>query len=152
MSRLFNSQELPFPKHPQSDQDTCFLVRGVSLKSMFRHTRAVVAAAAYAFISDKKVAGIYDHATGHDLEIAAEARGEHVQGFDASRSAKFGGQLPELYDAGDAAYISLEIDGSAARGYDRHSESHYALTVTEQVVQLYDYTSNAWFAFSVQHA
>ncbi len=117
---------------------------------MFRHTRAVVAAAAYAFMAGKKVAGIHDHATGQDLRIAAESRGEHVQGFDASRSAKFGGHLPELYDVGDAAYISLEIDGATARGYDRHSESHYTLTVTGQVVQLYDYASNAWFAFSVQ--
>lgn len=98
------------------------------------------------------MAGVHDHATGQDLEIAVEARGGRLQGFDGTRSAKFGGRLPELYDAGDDAYVSLEIEGTTARGYDRESQSHYSLTVTEQVVQLYDHTASVWFAFSIQSA
>jgi hypothetical protein len=117
---------------------------------MLPHTRAVVAAAAHAFIFGQKVAGVHDHATGQDRRIAAEVRGGTLQGFDGDRSAKFGGTLPELYDAGDAAFVSLEIEGTAAQGYDRHSSGHYALTATGNVVQLYDHAAGAWFAFSIQ--
>jgi hypothetical protein len=56
------------------------------------------------------------------------------------------------YDANDDAFVSLEIDGMTARGYDRRSSSHYSLTVTGLVVQLYDHSVGAWFAFSVQIA
>lgn len=38
----------------------------------------MVAAAAHAFISGKKVAGVHDYAIGKDLEIAAEARGDSL--------------------------------------------------------------------------
>jgi len=110
----------------------------------------MVAAAAHAFIFGKKVAGVHDHETGEDLQIAAEARGDRLQGFDGDRSAKFSGTLPELYDAGDDAFVSLKIDGLTAQGYDRRSSSHYSLTVTDQVVQLYDHAASAWFAFSIQ--
>jgi hypothetical protein len=110
----------------------------------------MVAAAAHAFIVGKKVAGVHDHAAGQDLQIAAETRGGRLQGFDGDRSAKFSGTVSELYDAGDDAFISLEIDGVTARGYDRRSSSHYSLTLTGDVVQLYDHTAEAWFAFSIQ--
>lgn len=119
---------------------------------MVPHTRAMVAAAAYAFITGRKVAGIYDHSAGKHLRIAAEARGEHLQGFDGDRSVRFGGTLPELYDAGEKAFISLEIDGTTARGYDRGSSSPYSITVTDRVVQTYDHSQSAWFAFDVQVA
>ena len=110
----------------------------------------MVAVAAHAFIFGKKVAGVHDHATGQDLQIAAETRGGRLQGFDGDRSAKFGGTLPELYDAGDDAFVSLEIDGVTAQGYDRRSSSHYSLTVTDEVVQIHDHAAGAWFAFSIQ--
>jgi hypothetical protein len=119
---------------------------------MSPHTRAMVAAAAHAFIIGKKVAGVYDHAAGRHLRIAAEARGEHLQGFDGDRSAKFGGTLPELYDAADKAFVSLEIDGTSAKGYDRSSSGAFSVTVTDRQVQLYDHSQSAWFAFDVQVA
>lgn len=119
---------------------------------MLPHIRAMIAASAYALITQKKVAGIYDHAAGRHLRIAAEARGEHLQGFDGDRSAKFGGTLPELYDAADKIFVSIEIDGTTAKGYDRGSSTHYSVTVTDHAVQLYDHSQSAWFAFDVQIA
>lgn len=119
---------------------------------MSPHIRAMVAAAAHAFITGHKVAGIYDRSGGRHLRIAAESRGNYLQGFDGDRSAKFGGALPELYDAGDEAFVSIEVDGMTARGYDRSSSSHYSITVAEQLVQLYDHSQSAWFAFDVQVA
>lgn len=119
---------------------------------MLPHTRAVVAASAYAFMTRNKVAGVHDHARSKDLQIAAEARGEHLQGYDGDRSVRFGGAVAELYDAGDEAFVSIEIDGATALGYDRLSSSHYSLTVTGEMVQLYDHASEAWFAFSIQRA
>lgn len=117
---------------------------------MVPHTRAMVAAAAYAFIAGRKVAGVHDHSSGRDLRIAAESRGDQLQGFDGDRAVKFGGTLPELYDAGDQTFVSFEIDGAKARGYDRGSSSSYAAQVTDRLVQLYDYSQGTWFAFDIQ--
>jgi hypothetical protein len=103
---------------------------------MLPHTRALIAASAHAFITGNKVAGVYDHAAGRHLRIAAESREAHLQGFDGDRSARFGGTLPELYDAADKAFISLS----------------YEARVTENVVQLYDHGQSAWFAFDIQVA
>ncbi len=117
---------------------------------MSPHTRAMVAAAAHAFIIGKKVAGLYDHATKRHLRIAAEARGEHLQGYDGDRDARFGGTLPELHDAVSKASVSLEIEGATGRGFDRSSSSHYEVTVSDRQAQLFDHSENLWFAFDVQ--
>jgi hypothetical protein len=119
---------------------------------MLAHTRAMIAAAAYAFIRRKKVAGLHDHSTGRDLDIAAEARGNQLQGLDGDRSVKFGGTLPELHDVGDKTFVSMTIEGASARGYDRGASTHYAAEVTERRVQLYDYGESAWITFDVQEA
>jgi len=114
------------------------------------HTRALIAAAAHAAITGGKVAGVYDHAASRHLKIAAERRGDRLQAFDGERSANLSGTLPDLYDDGDAAFISLEIDGMTARGYDRGSGGFYIANVTDRLVQLYDYSESAWFAFAIQ--
>lgn len=117
---------------------------------MSPHTRAMIAAAAFTYTTSKKVAGVHYHAAGRDLRIAAESRGDHLQGYDGDRAAKFGGTLPELYDGGDKTYISMEIDGASAQGYDRGSATHYSLKISDQIVQLYDHGQSVWFAFSIQ--
>jgi hypothetical protein len=119
---------------------------------MSPHIRAMIAAAAHAFITTRKVAGIYDHAAGRHLRIAAEARGGSLQGYDGDRDSRFGGTLPELVDAVSKASVTLEIDGTTARGFDRSSSSHYSATVTDRQVQLFDHGEEAWFAFDVQVA
>ncbi len=119
---------------------------------MHSHTRAMVAAATFAFVTGKKVAGIYDHSAGRDLLIAAERRGDQLQAFDGDRAAKFGGTLPELYDAGDKAFVSFEIDGRKVQGYDRATSSFYEAHVTDGLVQVYDHGQDAWFAYDVQDA
>jgi hypothetical protein len=119
---------------------------------MLAHTRALVAVSAYALVTGRKVAGIYDHAAGRHLRIAAESRGEHLQGFDGDRSARFGGTLPEIYDAADKGFISLAIDGETVRGHDRGSATSYEARITDRGVQLYDHGEGAWFAFDVQAA
>ena len=119
---------------------------------MQAHTRAIVAASAHAAIIGRKVAGIYDHTARRHLRIAAECRGNWLQGLDGERAAKFGGTLPELFDEGDRTFVSLDVDGTTARGYDRGSASAYEAQVTERVVQLYDHAEGAWFAFDIQVA
>lgn len=116
------------------------------------HTRAMIAASAHAVITGRKVAGIYDHAAGEHLRIAAECRANRLQGIDGDRSARFGGTLPELYDENDKVFITLTVDGSSARGYDRGSSGFYDATVSEGVVQLYDHSESTWFSFDVQIA
>jgi hypothetical protein len=116
------------------------------------HTRALVAAAAFAYLTGRKVAGIYDHSAGRDLQIAAEFRGDDLQGFDGDRQVKFGGKLPEIYDAGDKTFISFETDGTRVKGYDRGSSSFYAAEVTNGVVQVYDHGESVWFAYDIQDA
>lgn len=119
---------------------------------MSPHTQAMIAAAAHAFMFGNRIVGVHDHQSGQDLRIAAEARGNRLQGFDGDRSARFGGTPSELYDAGGDAFVSIEIDGLKARGYDRGSSGHYSLSVAGRVVQLYDHAAGAWFAFSIQVA
>jgi hypothetical protein len=116
------------------------------------HTRALLAAATFAFCAGKKVAGVHDHASGRDLRIAAESRGQQLQGFDGDRAVRFGGTLPDLHDAGAGTSLSMEIDGTEARGYDRGSETFFTAKVTGQQVQLFDHGENAWFAFDIQVA
>ena len=116
------------------------------------HTRAIVAAAVFAFVTGKKVAGVYDHATARHLRIAAEARGEHLQGYDGDRDARFGGTLPELCDAGDGASFNMEVDGAGARGYDRSTASHFTARAAENRLQLYDHAEGAWFSFDMHIA
>lgn len=116
------------------------------------HTRAMIAAAAYAYLSGQKVAGIHDHSSGRDLQVAAEARGGQLQGYDGDRRAQFGGALPELFDAGEQAFVSFEINGAKASGYDRKSAHAWSAQVSELRVQLYDYGPGAWFTFDIQVA
>ena len=116
------------------------------------HIRAVVAAAAHAFVTGKKVAGLYDHTAGQHLRVAAEARAGRLQGYDGDRDAKFGGILPELLDAGEGASLHMKIANGEARGYDRSSSGHFSAKVAERLVQLYDHAEGAWFAFDVQVA
>lgn len=119
---------------------------------MYPHTRAMIAAATFAFITGKRVAGMYDHSEGRDLRIAAECRGDQLQGFDGDRGVKFGGTLPELYDTGDKAFVSIEIDGMKVQGFDRGTSSSYAAHVIDGLVQVYDHSHSAWFAYDIQDA
>ncbi len=116
---------------------------------MQAHTRALVAASAYAVITGKKVAGLFDHTANEQLQIAVECRGMRLQGADGERLVAFGGTLPELYDGGDKTYISLEVHGAEVRGYDRGSAGHYVAKVSDRLIQLYDHSHSAWFAFEV---
>lgn len=119
---------------------------------MHAHTRALVAASAYAILSGGKAAGLYDHAADRHLRIAAESRGNRLQAYDGERAVAFGGTLPELYDAGDKAFVSLTLEGATARGYDRATASFYEATVTDRLVELFDHGEGAWFAFTIQIA
>lgn len=116
------------------------------------NTRAMIAAASFALVSGRKVAGLYDHSEGRDRRIAAESRGDRLRGFDGDRTAEFGGTLPELYDAGDKAFVSFEVDGSKVQGYDRASKGFYTAEVGEGLVQVYDHADAAWFAYDIQDA
>lgn len=117
---------------------------------MLAHTRAWIAASAHAFAIGKKVAGVYDHSAAQHLKIAAEARGEHLQGLDGDRSSKFGGTLPDLYDVSDKIFVALQMDGASASGFDHGSSSAFTANVSDRLVQIYDHQLNQWFAYTVQ--
>lgn len=117
---------------------------------MKSHTRALIAASAFAVLTGKKVAGVFDHTNARRLKIAAEARGEKLQAFDGERSIRFGGTLPELYDEGDKSHISFEVIGDIVRGHDRGSGSNYSAQVTNGVAQVFDYAEDAWFDYDIQ--
>lgn len=117
---------------------------------MQSHTRALIAAATFAYLTGKKVAGVHDHTTGQDLRIAAECRGDQLQGFDGNRGVKFGGTFPEILDEGERNYVSLERAGAEVKGYDRQSATFYTARVVDDLVQVYDHGEGAWFAYDVQ--
>ncbi|WP_343528292.1 hypothetical protein [Sphingomonas sp.] len=112
--------------------------------------RAIIAASSHALVKGKKVAGVYDQTADRHLRIAAEARGEHLQGFDGDRGVKFGGTLPELTETGAGASIHMDVAGDETRGYDRSTSSHFTCRIAEDLVQLYDHADGAWFTFGVQ--
>lgn len=116
------------------------------------HTRAILAASAFAVMTGRKVAGVHDHAVSRHLRIAAECRGERLQAFDGERAAWYDGDLPDLFDQKGQPFIFLEKDGEAVRGYDRTSDGFYTATVTDRTVQVFDHAVQAWFAFTVQIA
>jgi hypothetical protein len=115
---------------------------------MHPNTRALIAASAFAAITGRKVAGLYDHTAGEHVRIAAERQGDRLQAVDGERSATLGGTLPDLYDG--KTFVSLVVEGSRASGYDRGSHGHYVADVTDRVIQLYDYNQATWFAFEAQ--
>ncbi len=119
---------------------------------MYPHTRALVAAASFASVTGKKVAGIFDHSVQKDLPIAAECRGDRLQGYDGDRAVEFGGALPEIYDAGDKTFVSLKIEGMKVQGYDRGSSTFYEAHVSDGLVQVYDHSQSTWFAYDIQDA
>lgn len=112
--------------------------------------RAIIAASSHALATGRKVAGLYDQAQDRHRRIAAEARGEHLQGLDGNRNVKFGGSLPELRETGSGAAIYMEIADDGTKGFDRSSSGHFTCRVEDQVVQLYDHAESAWFTFVVQ--
>jgi hypothetical protein len=117
---------------------------------MDTHSRALIAACAYAAVTGAKVAGLYDHTAGEHLRIAAERRADRLQAIDGERPATLGGTLPDLYDGARRTFVSLVVEGSKARGYDRGSQGHYEAQVTDRLIQLYDHQARAWFAFEAQ--
>lgn len=119
---------------------------------MAPHTRSMIAAVAFAHRTGKKVAGLYDHACAQDRRIAAEFRADQLQGFDGDRNVRFGGALPEVFDAGDKAFVSFEVGSDTIRGYDRSTSTFFTATVGEGVVQVYDHGEGAWFAYDIQDA
>lgn len=118
---------------------------------MHAHTRAMIAATAFAIVTGKKAAGVHDHTAGHDLQIAAECRDGQVRGFDGDRKARFGGTLPEIRDEGDAGFISAQATGSRVEGYDRISAGFYTADVAGGLVQVYDHALDSWFAYDIQN-
>lgn len=119
---------------------------------METHTRAMIAAAAFAHVTGKPVAGIYDHAAGRDRKIAAEFRGSRLQGHDGDHAVTFGGSIPELYNGENNNFISFDAQGAIVKGYDRESSSFYEAHVSDGVVQLFDHSQSAWFAYDIQDA
>jgi hypothetical protein len=116
---------------------------------MHSHTRTVISAAVYAIVTGRKAAGLFDHAANSHVRVAAECRDGRVQGRDGERSVSFGGTLPDLYDQGDQAFITCDIDGTTGRGFDHGSASFYEARVSGASVSLYDHGAAAWFSYTV---
>lgn len=112
----------------------------------------MIAAAAFASHTGKKVAGLYDHAAGQDRRIAAELRGNQLQGLDGDRQVRFGGTLPEIFDEGDKAFVSFAAEDDAFKGYDRRTSTFFTAKVSGGVVQVYDHGESTWFAYDIQDA
>ena len=112
------------------------------------HTRAMIAAASFAVLTGKKVAGLYDHTTGQDLRIAAEARGDSVQGFDGDRAAKFGGTLPEIHDAADQALSRAPATAPHARPRPRLVNRLHRARRQQRRASLRS-RQNHWFSYDV---
>lgn len=116
---------------------------------MTSQTRSIIAASAFAIVTGKKAAGLYDHAEARDVRIAAECREGRLQGVDGERSVMFGGALPEVL-VGDRDVLSITSDDAGVRVYDRTAAAYYTVQVNGGVVQVFDHAASAWFTYDVQ--
>jgi hypothetical protein len=104
--------------------------------------RRAVAFAAAARINRKSAHSVYDHALKRHVSMS--------ENYDYGCNAHLSGVTTgNLYHYGSKAHVSLDVDGSAFRGFDYDSRSHFSGTVSESNVQIYDYDKSRYFNYQV---
>lgn len=116
---------------------------------MQEHARMMIAAAAYAAITGKKVSSVYSYKAGSYQNIEAKFDGSKISAYDYARGAHFDGTLGSLYDYGDRAHVEMKINGNKAEGYHYGSSHFYEATVSGSSIEVYDYGDAGWFNYSI---
>jgi hypothetical protein len=113
------------------------------------NTRACVAYTAAKLISGGGSSSVYDYSQSRYVNVGGSVSKSHVGVFDYERGCHFSGSLPNLYDYGRSAHVSLQIDGNSFSGFDYGDSHHFSGTVNGNSVSLYDYGEGRYFSYSV---
>ena len=111
--------------------------------------RASIAYVAARVITGKDSGHIYDYSQTKYINIAGSVGGKSVSVFDYSRKCYFSGQLPSLYDYGQGAYVTININGSSFSGFNYRTKSHFTGTISGSNVSFYDYEVRQYFNYTL---
>jgi hypothetical protein len=112
-------------------------------------TRACVAYVAGTKISGSSSGSIYDYAQAKNLSISGQVDGQYVNVYDYERKCYVSGMLPNLFDYGSGAPVSVEVSGQNFSGYDYSTKHHFSGSVSGNSVSLYDHGESKYFRYTV---
>jgi len=117
------------------------------------NTRACIAATAGRLISGLDSSWVYDHSRSKHISIGGNIFDGCIQLYDYDRQCHFSGSGSSgdynLYDFGNQANVSLQINGNQFQGYDYDKQCHFNGSVNGNSVTLYDYGESKHFSYSV---
>ncbi|WP_063897285.1 hypothetical protein [Caballeronia zhejiangensis] len=117
---------------------------------MDKGTRACVAFVVGSVIGSPGRTSVYDYSRSTYIQFGGTVDGENVNVYDHERGCHFSGTLPQVYDYGTGAHVSIEINGSNFSGYDFGAGHHFNGTVNGANVQLYDFDASEYFNFQLR--
>ncbi|NNG74713.1 hypothetical protein HLI18_33830 [Rhizobium laguerreae] len=111
--------------------------------------RAAIAAIASAHSGDNNVGSVYSHSESSRRTITVTVNGSSVTSYDHESGCHINGSLPSLYHYGVGAHITLNPRGDGSYdGYDYDTGSHFTVSVSGHMVQIYDHGESSNFAYS----
>jgi hypothetical protein len=118
-------------------------------RMMNPNTRACVAYVAGKLISGSSSTSVYDHARSRHIRFSGSVAGSHVRIYDHDRGCHFSATLPNLYDYGRSAHVSLKINGAEFKGYDYGDGHHFSGAVKGSAVSVYDSGESTHFNYGL---
>lgn len=112
-------------------------------------TRACVAYVAGRVISGSGGSHVYDYSQSKHISIGGSINGNSVGVYDYDRGCHFSGTLPQLYDYGTSAHVSIQVNGTQLTGYDYGSGHHFSGTVNGSSISIYDHGESQHFSYSL---
>ena len=120
---------------------------------MKQYQRAALALAVLRLESINSKNNVYDYSQGRHLLISGTVDSHEIKLYDFDRGAHFGGRLNGqrygLYDFEHSEHISLEFKSSGKYGgYHFGSSTFYEITVRDNGVSFYDFSTGKFYNFS----
>lgn len=112
-------------------------------------TRACVAYIAGRAISESSASHVYDYSQSKYIAFSGSVDGASANVYDYDRRCYCAGNLSQLFDYGNRAYLEIRIEGDRFSGYDYDSRKHFEGTVSGASISLYDYDTSAYYSYSV---
>lgn len=112
-------------------------------------TRACIAYIAGRASNGSAASHIYDYQQSKYISFTGTVTGDSVAVYDYDRGCYCSGTFPQVYDYGDHAHISLEMNDTGFRGYDYGSGHHFSGTVNGAGVSIYDYGESKYFSYTL---
>lgn len=113
------------------------------------NTRACVAYVAGKTSTGSGSSHVYDYSQSRHVSVSGSVTGRCVSVYDYDRGCHFSGTLPQLYDYGTGAHVSIEMNGNQFTGYDYGAGHHFSGSVSGSSISIYDYGESQYFNYSL---